>query len=159
MAYVSIAKLEKFTSKEDDAQVWLNNIEKAIAANGWNDTRAMQAIPYFFQDTADLWDQSLWSCSEKKPLMAMYTDAKVDGHSIKLILDSGSVGSIITKQLIDQLGCQVDRVVSAKIITTDGATKTPIGEINNFFIEVNGIIVPIKVLVMEATQYQSTHWK
>ncbi|KAG9294680.1 hypothetical protein G9A89_008159 [Geosiphon pyriformis] len=40
---------------------------------------------------------------KEKPIMAMYTDAKVDGHSIKLILDSGSAGSIITKQLMDQL--------------------------------------------------------
>ncbi|KAG9284019.1 hypothetical protein G9A89_022793 [Geosiphon pyriformis] len=62
---------------------------------------------------------------EKKPITMMYTNVKVDGHSIKLILD------------------------------TDGVTKTPIGEIDNFPIEVNGIIVPIKVLVMEATQYQA----
>ncbi|KAG9306990.1 hypothetical protein G9A89_000904 [Geosiphon pyriformis] len=41
---------------------------------------------------------------EKKPITAIYTDAKVDGHSIKLILNSGSAGSIITKQLMDQLG-------------------------------------------------------
>ncbi|KAG9295189.1 hypothetical protein G9A89_006170 [Geosiphon pyriformis] len=33
---------------------------------------------------------------EKKPITAMYTDAKVDGHFIKLILDSGSADSIIT---------------------------------------------------------------
>ncbi|KAG9284599.1 hypothetical protein G9A89_004641 [Geosiphon pyriformis] len=37
----------------------------------------------------------------------------------------------------------------------DRATKTPIGEINDLPIEINGIIVPIKVLVMEATQYQT----
>ncbi|KAG9294959.1 hypothetical protein G9A89_017753 [Geosiphon pyriformis] len=53
MAYTPIAKLKKFTSKEDNAQVWLNNVEKAIAANGWNDVKAMQAIPYFLQDTAN----------------------------------------------------------------------------------------------------------
>ncbi|KAG9302608.1 hypothetical protein G9A89_007312 [Geosiphon pyriformis] len=38
MAYAPIAKLEKFTGKEDDAQVWLNNMEK---------------------DTVDSWYQSL----------------------------------------------------------------------------------------------------
>ncbi|KAG9306862.1 hypothetical protein G9A89_005763 [Geosiphon pyriformis] len=38
-----------------------------------------------------------------KPITMMYTNAKVDGHSIKLILDSGSAGSIITRQFIDQL--------------------------------------------------------
>ncbi|KAG9295560.1 hypothetical protein G9A89_003863 [Geosiphon pyriformis] len=34
MAYAPIAKLEKFTSEENNAQVWLNNVEKAIATNG-----------------------------------------------------------------------------------------------------------------------------
>ncbi|KAG9286384.1 hypothetical protein G9A89_014550 [Geosiphon pyriformis] len=92
---------------------------------------------------------------EEKPITAMYTNAKVDGHSIKLILDSRLAGSIITKQLMDQLGYQVDHDASAKIITTDGATKTPIGEINNFLFEVNSIFTLIKVLVIEATQYQA----
>ncbi|KAG9289109.1 hypothetical protein G9A89_022418 [Geosiphon pyriformis] len=41
---------------------------------------------------------------EEKPITTMYTDAKIDDHSIKLILDSRSAGSIITKQLMDQLG-------------------------------------------------------
>ncbi|KAG9303510.1 hypothetical protein G9A89_018406 [Geosiphon pyriformis] len=53
MAYAPIAKLKKFTSEEDNAQVWLNNMKKAIVANRWNDTRTMQAIPYFLQDTAN----------------------------------------------------------------------------------------------------------
>ncbi|KAG9292873.1 hypothetical protein G9A89_016235 [Geosiphon pyriformis] len=66
---------------------------------------------------------------DTKPITTMYTDAKVNKHSIKLILDSESAGSIITKQLMDQL-----------------ATKTPIGKIDDFSIKVNGIIVSIKVL-------------
>ncbi|KAG9287514.1 hypothetical protein G9A89_023886 [Geosiphon pyriformis] len=78
---------------------------------------------------------------EKKPIMAMYTDVKVDEHSIKLILNSELAGSIIIRQLMDQLANRV--------------TKTPIGEIDNLLIEVNGIIIPIKVLVMEANQYQA----
>ncbi|KAG9290058.1 hypothetical protein G9A89_010364 [Geosiphon pyriformis] len=38
---------------------------------------------------------------KEKPIMTMYTDAKIDDQFIKLILDSGSAGSIITRQLID----------------------------------------------------------
>ncbi|KAG9305038.1 hypothetical protein G9A89_007441 [Geosiphon pyriformis] len=41
---------------------------------------------------------------EEKPITVIYTNAKVDGYFIKLILDSGLADSIITKQLIDQLG-------------------------------------------------------
>ncbi|KAG9301484.1 hypothetical protein G9A89_008336 [Geosiphon pyriformis] len=92
---------------------------------------------------------------EKKPITTMYTDAKINGYSIKLILDSGLAGSIITKQLIDQLSYQVNQTASARIITTDGTTKIPIGKIDDLSIKVNGIIVPIKILVMEATQYQA----
>ncbi|KAG9303403.1 hypothetical protein G9A89_013729 [Geosiphon pyriformis] len=88
---------------------------------------------------------------EEKPITVMYTNAKVDGHSIKLILDSGSTGSIITKQLIDQLGCRVDYTASTRIIITNGATKTLIGEIDDFSFEVNSIIIPTKVLMIEAT--------
>ncbi|KAG9286111.1 hypothetical protein G9A89_010125 [Geosiphon pyriformis] len=54
MAYVPIVKLDNFISEEDNAQVWLNNVEKAIAANRWNDIRAIQVILYFFKDTANL---------------------------------------------------------------------------------------------------------
>ncbi|KAG9292085.1 hypothetical protein G9A89_017985 [Geosiphon pyriformis] len=77
---------------------------------------------------------------EKKLIMAMYTDTKVNGYSIKLILDSGH---------------QIDHTASTRIITVDEATKTSIGEINDFSIEVNGIVVLIKVLVIKATQYQA----
>ncbi|KAG9305896.1 hypothetical protein G9A89_016548 [Geosiphon pyriformis] len=66
----------------------------------------------------------------------MYMDAKIDGQFIKLILDNGSAGSIITRQLIDQLGHQ-----------------TPIGEIDALPIEVNGIIVLIKLQLNQNGQY------
>ncbi|KAG9298661.1 hypothetical protein G9A89_012729 [Geosiphon pyriformis] len=41
---------------------------------------------------------------ESKPITAIYTDAKVEEQHIKLILDSRLAGSIITQQLMDQLG-------------------------------------------------------
>ncbi|KAG9296148.1 hypothetical protein G9A89_014740 [Geosiphon pyriformis] len=80
---------------------------------------------------------------EAKPITMMYTDAKVDEQSIKLIFDSGSAGH------------QVDHTVSARIFTADGVTKMSIGEIDEFPFEVNGIITLIKVLVIKATQYQA----
>ncbi|KAG9288188.1 hypothetical protein G9A89_020494 [Geosiphon pyriformis] len=74
---------------------------------------------------------------EEKPITTMYMDAKIDGHAIKLILDSGSAA------------------VNTRIITANRVIKTPIGEINNLPIEINSITVLIKVLVMKATQYQA----
>ncbi|KAG9296383.1 hypothetical protein G9A89_014975 [Geosiphon pyriformis] len=76
---------------------------------------------------------------EAKPITTIYTDAKVEGQSIKLILDSGSAGNIITRQLMDQLGHQVDQAANTRIITANKATKTPIGKIDDFPFKVNGI--------------------
>ncbi|KAG9290346.1 hypothetical protein G9A89_007077 [Geosiphon pyriformis] len=241
MAYAPIAKLDKFTGEEDDAQVWLNDVAKAITANNWDDARAIlsasssnllttvptqlsatvsgklsapttsntttefiskqnskaeintakleivnEGIPFNNPKTNQKQsltnnippatvtnDKSLaaifpfkleettpvplfsGAALDTKPITTMYTDAKVDGYSIKLILDSESAGSIITKQLMDQLGYQVNCAASTRIITANGTTKTLIGEIDDFSIKVNGIIVPIKELVMEAIQYQA----
>ncbi|KAG9288086.1 hypothetical protein G9A89_017681 [Geosiphon pyriformis] len=72
----------------------------------------------------------------------MYTNVKINGQIIKLILN-------------------IDCAASARIITANRTTKTPIGKIDNFLIKVNGIIVSIKVLVIEAIQYQafvSNNW-
>ncbi|KAG9293006.1 hypothetical protein G9A89_016368 [Geosiphon pyriformis] len=52
-------------------------------------------------------------------------------------------------------------MVSTKIITANKVTKTLIDKIDNFPFEVNDIIISIKVLVIEATQYQilvSNNW-
>ncbi|KAG9284301.1 hypothetical protein G9A89_002111 [Geosiphon pyriformis] len=119
------------------------------------DTTLATIFPF---DINNLNTHSLFSgaaINQDKPIMALYTDAKVRRIDIKLILDSGSAGSIITKQFMDQLGHQVDCVATAQIITADENTKTPIEEIDNFPFKINGIQIPIKVLIMEATQYQA----
>ncbi|KAG9305659.1 hypothetical protein G9A89_022581 [Geosiphon pyriformis] len=84
--------------------------------------------------------------NQDKPIMGLYTNARVGGIDIKLILNNRSAGSIITKQLMDQLSRQVDHAATAQIITVDGNTKTLIGEIDNFPFEINGIQIPTKVL-------------
>ncbi|KAG9294246.1 hypothetical protein G9A89_021605 [Geosiphon pyriformis] len=234
MAYASIVKLKKFTGKENDTQVWLNDMKKAIVANGWDDTKHIhpmhsvdlqaavtnardfeadklkanhtQAINLVMNGSSEL-DSKLKQFKDtqlnnpetnqqstltsnispaiitenelldaifpfelkellatllfseaalkEKPITAIYTNAKVDGHPIKLILDNRSAGSIITQQLMDQLGRQIDQAASARIITANGVTKTLIGKINDLPIKINGIIISIKVLVIEAIQYQA----
>ncbi|KAG9288799.1 hypothetical protein G9A89_023096 [Geosiphon pyriformis] len=126
-----------------------NNIPLATITN---DKSLAAIFPFKLKETT-LVPLFSGAALDTKPITTMYTDAKVNGHSIKLILDSRSAGSIIIKQLINQLGHRVDHAASTRIITANEATKTLIGKIDDFPIEVNGIIVPIKVLVMKATQY------
>ncbi|KAG9301266.1 hypothetical protein G9A89_012649 [Geosiphon pyriformis] len=91
---------------------------------------------------------------EKCPIIAMYTEATVNNTPIKLILDSRSTGSIVTLQLVNQLGFKVDHAAMSQIITANRSTKLPYSEIDLFPFKINDIVIPIKVLVMDATQYQ-----
>ncbi|KAG9290258.1 hypothetical protein G9A89_022234 [Geosiphon pyriformis] len=128
MAYAPIAKIEKFTSEEDDAQVWLNdnylsllvipedtqpnnpetNQSSILTSNippaTITENKSLDVI--FLFELKELSAMPLFSGAalEEKLITIIYTNAKVDGHFIKLILDSRSAGSIITKQLMDQLG-------------------------------------------------------
>ncbi|KAG9288412.1 hypothetical protein G9A89_015618 [Geosiphon pyriformis] len=92
---------------------------------------------------------------EKCAITAMYTEATVNNTPIKLILDSRSAGSIVMLQLVNQLGFKVDCAMTSQIITADGSTKLPHGKIDSFSFKINGIVIPTKVLIMDATQYQA----
>ncbi|KAG9304418.1 hypothetical protein G9A89_019980 [Geosiphon pyriformis] len=271
MAYAPIAKLDNFTSEEDNTQIWLNNIEKAIVAYGWNDSRVLQAIFYFLKDIANLWYQSLAAkpqtfnefkteflryfsnnnsinyltntfttikqgdteavttylgcfhrnlhqiqaiqadyftvpqilnqfirglCSSQQrnlgtgstqnpnsqnylSLLVTPEDATTNNLEFNplqttltnnippaMVTENESLTAIFPFKLEETINSPLfsGAALKEKSITAmytdakvdaDGVTKTPIGEINNFSIEVNGIILPIKVLVMEATQYQA----
>ncbi|KAG9296054.1 hypothetical protein G9A89_011906 [Geosiphon pyriformis] len=103
-------------------------------------------LPFLLSNTA---------ANKQKAIMAMYTEAEVERKTICLILDSGSAGSIITYQLIQQLKRNVNRPAQTVIVTADGMKKTPVGEIDNFPFTLDGITIPVKVLVMDALQYQA----
>ncbi|KAG9295792.1 hypothetical protein G9A89_009021 [Geosiphon pyriformis] len=125
---------ELFKSSKPKQKQSLINI---LPATVMKDESLVAIFPFKIEK---LTETSLFSGAalEEKLIMAMYTDAKINSQFIKLILDSGSAGSIITKQLMNQLA--------------DGATKTFIDKINDFLIKINGITVPIKVLVIENMQ-------
>ena len=85
----------------------------------------------------------------------MTIEAKVDNKPIKLIIDSGSAGSIVTTKLLEKLKRMTQRPANTEIITADGKCTTPLGEINDFPFEVENVSIPIKVLVIDAPQYQA----
>ncbi|KAG9298848.1 hypothetical protein G9A89_015869 [Geosiphon pyriformis] len=56
---------------------------------------------------------------------------------------------------MQQLQQTVDRPAQTVIIMADDMKKTPVGKIDNFLFTINGITISIKVLVMDAFQYQA----
>ena len=52
-----IAKIRSFSGDEEDEdpQQWIEDLEKAINANGWNQKRALSIIPFYLKGTANEW--------------------------------------------------------------------------------------------------------
>ncbi|KAG9303305.1 hypothetical protein G9A89_013631 [Geosiphon pyriformis] len=99
------------------------------------------------------------AANEQKAITAMYTEAEVEEKTIRLILDSGSAGSIITYQLMQQLKRNIDQPAQTVIVTADGMKKTPVGEINNFPFTLDGITIPVKVLVIDTPHTFNKHFE
>ncbi|KAG9303810.1 hypothetical protein G9A89_018707 [Geosiphon pyriformis] len=106
-------------------------------------------FPFEFKANESPFLLSNAATNKQKAITAMYTEAEVEGKAIYLILDSGSTRSIIIYQLMQQLK------KNTVIITADGMKKTPIEEIDNFPFTLDGITISVKVLVMDAPQYQA----
>ncbi|KAG9301263.1 hypothetical protein G9A89_012646 [Geosiphon pyriformis] len=70
--------------------------------------------------------------NKQKAITAMYTEAEIEGKPICLILDTQTI-----------------------VVTADGMKKTPVGEIDNFPFTIDRITILVKVLVIDAPQYQA----
>ncbi|KAG9295796.1 hypothetical protein G9A89_009025 [Geosiphon pyriformis] len=112
-------------------------------------------FPFEFEANKSPFLLSNAAANEQKAITVMYTKATVEGKLIRLILDSRSAGSIITYQLMQQFQRTVNRPAQTVIVTADGMKKTPVGKIDNFPFTIDGITIPVKVLVMNAPQYQA----
>ncbi|KAG9299684.1 hypothetical protein G9A89_006400 [Geosiphon pyriformis] len=115
----------------------------------------LDIFPFEFEANKSSFLLSNAAVNEQKAITAMYTEATVEGKPICLILNSGLAGSIITYQLMQQLKRNVDRPAQTVIVIADGMKKTSVGEIDNFPFTIDGITISVKVLVIDAPQYQA----
>ncbi|KAG9290497.1 hypothetical protein G9A89_002472 [Geosiphon pyriformis] len=133
-SYLSLMEDQSFNKSTSQTK---SNIPPAII------TKDTILATIFLFDINNLNTHSLFSrtaINQDKPIMALYTDARVRGIDIKLILNSRLA---------------VDCAATTRIITADGNTKTPIREIDNFSFKINGIQISTKVLIIKAIQYQA----
>ena len=83
----------------------------------------------------------------------MYCTAQIDGKWVYLILDSGSSGSVITKNFLDELERKIDRESNINMVGIHGEKRQPLGEVLNLPIQVQDAVIPVNVTVTEATDY------
>ncbi|KAG9286337.1 hypothetical protein G9A89_014503 [Geosiphon pyriformis] len=88
-------------------------------------TNLLDIFPFEFEANELLFLLNNTAVNKQKAITAMYIEAEVKGKQIHLILNSRSAGSIITYQLIQQLGKNIDRPAQTVIVTADGIKKIP----------------------------------
>ncbi|KAG9287492.1 hypothetical protein G9A89_023864 [Geosiphon pyriformis] len=115
----------------------------------------LDIFSFEFEANESLFLLSNAAANKQKAITVIYTEAEVEEKAIRLILDSRSAGSIITYQLIQQLKKNVDRPAQTVIVTANSMKKTLIEEIDNFLFTLDGITIPVKVLIMDVPQYQA----
>lgn len=86
---------------------------------------------------------------------AMYCEAYVKGVKIPLIVDTGAAGSIVTCQLLHEIGVAIDRPSTTMMINVNGERKRPLGEVLNFPITIQGITIPVDMVVIDADSYSA----
>ena len=79
--------------------------------------------------------------------------AQVDGAMVQLILDSGSSGSVISKQFLEKVGRKVDQPSHVNMIGINGEKRKALGEIKSLPITIQQQLLPVNVVVSEATGY------
>src|SRR6059058_5968240 len=83
----------------------------------------------------------------------MFCMTQVDGATIQLILDSGSSGSVISKQFLEKVGRKVDQPSYVNMIGINGEKRKALGEIKSLPIIIQQQLLPINAIVSEATGY------
>src|SRR5947209_18413905 len=83
----------------------------------------------------------------------MFYIAQVDGAMVQLILDSGSSGSVISKQFLEKVGRKVDQPSHVNMIGINGEKRKVLGEIKSLPITIQQQLLPVNVVVSEATSY------
>ena len=86
---------------------------------------------------------------------ALYCDAEVKGRLIPLILDSGASGSIVSCQLLNDLGIAIERPSTTVMINVHREQKRPLGEVLNFPITIQGVTISADIVVVTDAQSYS----
>ena len=75
--------------------------------------------------------------NKEKRYIAMRTVVEIEGMEIEAVIDSGAAIGAITKELIDELGIEIDSPSNVRISTMVGKTNS-LGRINNLEMIIEG---------------------
>ena len=78
---------------------------------------------------------------------------KIRNKFYSAIIDSGASISMISYQIVKELGLKIDTCSSSLIVLATGPSIRPLEIIKDFSIEIEGITIPIDIEVMDVISY------
>ncbi|GBC05841.1 hypothetical protein RclHR1_06470004 [Rhizophagus clarus] len=84
---------------------------------------------------------------------ALFGEAVVFGERINVIIDSGSKGSVISKQFLDRKQQDIDSPAHFRLIDIQGNRTCPLGIKHNVQVNIEGYDVGINMVVTESKDY------
>src|SRR5215204_7264683 len=80
-------------------------------------------------------------------------EAKVAGYKFKLILDSGSSVSVISKHFLEAIACKIDEPSRRDLSNVHGQRKRALGIAKEVPVTVNGVTISADMEVMDTDAY------
>src|ERR1043165_8991509 len=81
---------------------------------------------------------------EEEAVDALFGEAEIYDTKVNILLDTGAVGCIISKQFLDKIGKSIEAATNVKIIDVNGNRSSPLGIM---------IKVPVKTLGLEKKKH------
>ena len=78
---------------------------------------------------------------------------KLRNTPYQAIIDSGAAISMISHQVVKELGFKIEAPSTSLIVLATGPSTRPLGIIKNLPVEIEGVTIPLDVEVMSATSY------
>ena len=78
---------------------------------------------------------------------------RIRNRPYQAIIDSGAAISMISYQVVKELGLKIEAPSTSLIVSATGPSTRPLGIIKDLPVNIEGIIIPIDVEVMSATSY------
>ena len=78
---------------------------------------------------------------------------KIKNKPYQAIINSSASISMISYQIVKELGLKIDTCSSSLILSATGPSIRLLGIIKNLLIEIEGITIPLNVEVMNTTSY------
>ena len=73
----------------------------------------------------------------KEAVDVLFSEAEIYGEKVNILIDSGAVGCIITKQFLEKIGKPIEAATNVKIIDVNEKRTVPLGIIRQVPIKIN----------------------